>query len=242
VGLTYLVHVAAETRCWLQGPVMEDKSSHSRGVVGTKRQVAAKACPPPSVEMVAHSIPRVGWYRRTVSEGSKGPITYECTTRRVTLCRDGRPDRVVWLVLKRSICEQPRYWYYISNAPLSTRLPVFVWLSGMRWAVEQCFEEAKTTVGMDHYEVRKYPGWHHHMLTGMLAHFFLWYLKLRWGKKSACAYSVPIAHAPRSGRPPTGGHTWSGSGISGLGAEAQSWRISGPSKATRNRNLNKVSL
>ena len=25
---------------------------------------------------------------------------------------------------------------------------------------------------MDHYEVRKYSGWHHHMLTTMLAHFF----------------------------------------------------------------------
>ena len=29
---------------------------------------------------------------------------------------------------------------------------------------------------MDHYEVRKYPGWHHHMLTTMLAHFFLGHL------------------------------------------------------------------
>ena len=36
---------------------------------------------------------------------------------------------------------------------------------------------------MAHYEVRKYPGWHHHMLTTMLAHFFLWHLKLRLGKK-----------------------------------------------------------
>ena len=37
---------------------------------------------------------------------------------------------------------------------------------------------------MDHDEVRKYAGWHHHMLTTMLAHFFLWHLKLRLGKKS----------------------------------------------------------
>jgi SRSO17 transposase len=37
---------------------------------------------------------------------------------------------------------------------------------------------------MDHYEVRKYAGWHHHMLTTMLAHVFLWHLKLRLGKKA----------------------------------------------------------
>ena len=42
-----------------------------------------------------------------------------------------------------------------------------------------------------HYEVRKYLGWHHHMLTTMLAHFFLWQLKLRLGKKSSGADGVP---------------------------------------------------
>jgi len=37
---------------------------------------------------------------------------------------------------------------------------------------------------MDHYEIRKDAGWHHHMLMTMLAHVFLWHLKLRLGKKS----------------------------------------------------------
>ena len=50
---------------------------------------------------------------------------------------------------------------------MSTPLRVLVWLSGVRWAIEQCCEETKTELGMDHYEIRKYPGWHHHMLTGM---------------------------------------------------------------------------
>ena len=65
-----------------------------------------------------------------------------------------------------------------------------MWLSGLRWAVEQCFEESKTELGMDHYEVRKYAGWHHHMLTTMLAHFFLWHLKMHLGKKSPRADRV----------------------------------------------------
>ena len=38
------------------------------------------------------------------------------------------------------------------------RLKTFVWLSGIHWAVVQCLEEAKTELGMDHYEVRKYGG------------------------------------------------------------------------------------
>src|SRR5215472_6605080 len=122
--------------------------------------------------------PASSWYRRKVSEGTKGPMTYEFARQRVTLCKEGLPDRTVWLVIKRTLGAEPSYTSAISNAPASTPLRTFVWLSGLRWAVEQCFEEGKTELGMDHYEVRKYAGWHHHMLTTMLAHFFLWHLKL----------------------------------------------------------------
>lgn len=100
---------------------------------------------------------------------------------RVTLSKDGLPWKIVWLIIKRTIGKNPTYSFFISNAPGNIRLPVFVWLCGIRWAIEQCFEEGKTELGMDHYEVRKYPGWNHHKLTIMLAHFFLWHLKIRLG-------------------------------------------------------------
>jgi SRSO17 transposase len=51
-------------------------------------------------------------------------------------------------------------------------------------------EEAKVELGIDHYEIRKYPGWHHHMLTCLLAHFFLWHMKIRLGENSTSAYGV----------------------------------------------------
>ncbi|HAO23085.1 MAG TPA: hypothetical protein DCQ37_23110 [Desulfobacteraceae bacterium] len=86
--------------------------------------------------------------------------------------------------------DKKQYHFYISNAPPGTRLSTFVWLSGIRWAIGQCFEETKTELGLDHYEVRKYPGWNHHILTCMLAHFFLWHLRIRLGKKSSAYYSV----------------------------------------------------
>jgi hypothetical protein len=46
---------------------------------------------------------------------------------------------------------------------------------------------------MDQYEVRKYPGWHHHRRTTMLVHFFLWHLKRRLGEKSSRADGVAVA-------------------------------------------------
>jgi SRSO17 transposase len=69
----------------------------------------------------------------------------------------------------------------------------------MRWAIEQCFAAAKTELGMDHYEVRKYPGWHHHMLISMLAHFFLWHLQVHLGKKSPRPDRVAAADGAGSG-------------------------------------------
>jgi SRSO17 transposase len=186
VGVTTFVAIPADTRCWLQRPRTEDRTYTYKGDVRVKRVAVASPTPPSSVAALAAGLPASSWYRRTVSEGTKGPLVYEFARQRVTLCKDGLPERTVWLVLKRSMGLEPTYTYYISNAPGSTPLRTFVWLSGLRWAVEQCFEEGKTELGMDHYEGRKYPGWHHHMLTTMLAHFFLWHLKIRLGKKSPC--------------------------------------------------------
>jgi SRSO17 transposase len=189
-GTIYFVSIPADTRCWLQSPVMATKQYTYKGEKRTKRVVAATAKEPMTVEAVAKSLHDCFWYRRNVSEGTTGPIRYEFTKRQVTLCGDGVPTRTVWLVMKRTMGENPSYWYYISNAPLSARLPLFVWLSGLRWAIEQCFEETKTELGMDQYEVRKYLGWQHHMLITMLAHFFLWHLQIRLGKKSTSYYGV----------------------------------------------------
>jgi SRSO17 transposase len=193
VGVTTLVAIPADTRCWLQAPRTEEQVYRSKGTVRAKRVVVSPDTAPCPVATLAARLPASRWYRRRVSEGTKGPIVYEFARQRVTLCKDGLPDRTVWLVIKRTVGVEPTYSYYSSNAPVSTPLRTFVWLSGLRWAVEQCFEEGKTELGMAHYEVRKYPGWHHHMLTTMLAHFFLWHLKLRLGKKSACPHRVAAA-------------------------------------------------
>ena len=121
----------------------------------TKRVVVSPDTAPCTVAALAARLPTSRWFRRQVSEGTKGPIVYEFARQRVTLCKDGLPERTVWPVIKRTMGTEPTDSYYISNAPASTPWRTFVWLSGLRWAVEQCFEEGKTELGMDHYEVRK---------------------------------------------------------------------------------------
>jgi SRSO17 transposase len=190
VGTVAFVAVPEETRCWLAPVATTTKSSTYKGERRTRRVVTTPETAPQSVAKWAQLLGPRSWYRRTVSEGTKGPIVYEFARKRVTLCKDDQPAHTVWLVIKRTLGAEPTYWYYISNAPVSTPLRVFVWLSGVRWAIDQGFEETKTELGMAHYELRKYSGWHHHMLTCMLAHFFLWHVKMHVGKKSPSAHGV----------------------------------------------------
>jgi SRSO17 transposase len=189
-GVTYFVSIPSDTLCWLREPVTRKKLYRYKGEIRTKVIVEKTEKKPVTVETIGKNVNDYFWYRRKVSEGTKGPVEYEFHKRQVILSRNGLPEKTVWLVIKRTLDDDPKYSYYISNAPVSTRLKAFVWLSGIRWAIEQCFEEAKGELGMDHYEVRKYPGWNHHMLTCVLAHFFLWHLRIRLGKKSTCHYTI----------------------------------------------------
>jgi len=190
VGVTYFVEVASDTRCWLKRPITREKQYKYKGEIRSKTVLEKTENKPIAVSTLAESINDFFWYRRKVSEGTKGPIKYEFTRRRIILSYKDLPQKTVWLIIRRTIGDQPVYKYYLSNAATSARLSLFVWLSGIRWAIEQCFEETKSELGMDHYEVRKYTGWHHHMLVSMLAHFFLWHLKIRLGKKSTIYYTV----------------------------------------------------
>lgn len=189
-GVTYFLQVPEDTLCWLKNPGTITKTYKYKGKVRTKKITSDQAKEPFSIKTLAAGINDFFWYRRKVSEGAKGPIEYEFTKRRIVLSRHGLPLKTVWLLIRRTMGVEPQYSYFISNAPASVKLPTLIWLSGLRWAIEQCFEETKTELGMDQYEVRKFPGWHHHILTCMLGHYFLWHLKIRLGKKSTCHYAL----------------------------------------------------
>ena len=189
-GITYFVSVPKSTLCWLKKPLTVTSQYLWGGKTRTKTVLVDSESKPIAIGKLAKSINDYFWYRRQVSEGTKGPIVYEFTRRQVVLSAAGLPQKTVWLFIRRTIGDNPEYSYFLSNASSSARLKTLVWLSGMRWAIEQCFEETKSELGMDHYEVRKFKGWHHHIITCMLAHFFLWHLKIRMGKKSTIYYVV----------------------------------------------------
>jgi SRSO17 transposase len=138
VEATYFVSIPNDTLCWLKQPITRKKLYKYKGKIRSKLVVELTEKKPISVKTMAENINDYFWYRRKVSEGTKGPIKYEFTKRRIVLSNNGLPSKTVWLIIKRTIEDKPTYSYYISNAPVSTRLKTFVWLSGIRWAIEQC--------------------------------------------------------------------------------------------------------
>ena len=68
--------------------------------------------------------------------------------------------------------------FSVSNAPVNTSVAELCKASLMRWPIEQCFNEAKDELGMDHYEGRSWAAWHRHMLLVFIASAFLLEIRL----------------------------------------------------------------
>jgi len=78
-----------------------------------------------------------------------------------------------WLLVRRSTDDPEDLGFYQAYGPESTPIEQLVRACQERWAVEECFAEAKGEVGLDHYEVRKWDCWHRHVTLCLLAHAFL---------------------------------------------------------------------
>jgi SRSO17 transposase len=172
LGLWYFAEVPHDTRVWLERPATAVPPWTGRGRKPTREQLVLDAVEPQTVIQLAHTLPSDAWTRQRIKEGSKGPIVADFALLRVVAVREGLPGPEVWLVLRRNV-ETGELKTYLSNAPVTTQQSRLVWVSGMRWPLETCFEEGKQYVGLGDYEVRSWRGWQHHMTLCILAHFFL---------------------------------------------------------------------
>jgi len=118
-------------------------------------------------DALAAGLSRRAWQRLSAGDGSKGPRDDDWAWVGIN---PGQPwtgnDR--WLLIRR----HPRTGelaYYLCWAPGLVALHRLVRVAGTRWAVEESFQAAKGQVGLDHYQVRSWTGWHRHTVLAMLA-------------------------------------------------------------------------
>jgi SRSO17 transposase len=169
----YFAEVPHSTRVWETAPRTTVPEWSGRGRRPTKERLMAGEPEAQRVDAFAAGIPAREWQAYQIKEGSKGPMVADFAFRRVIAVRDSLPGPEVWLVLRRSLEEEPQLKTYLCNAPADTPRTELVRVSGMRWPVETALEDGKDQLGMDEYMVRSWLGWHHHMTECILAHHFL---------------------------------------------------------------------
>jgi SRSO17 transposase len=132
--------------------------------------VDAPAGSRPSAAQLAAAVPAEQWIACSAGHGAKGRRLYDWT--RVELATPATVGMARWLLIRRSR-RDGELAFYACYGPAATPLVGLVRVAGTRWAVEEGFEQAKGEVGLDHYEVRKWPGWYRHITLALLAHAFL---------------------------------------------------------------------
>src|SRR3954454_16259632 len=154
-------------RVWLEEQhrphVLAVKRTESLWSTTTWTQVGAAA--------LADAVPEAAWERLSAGDGAKGPRLYDWA--RVPIRPLREPGWDYWLLVRRSLTDPTDRAYYVCFCPADTPLAELVRVAGTRWTIEEGFESAKGEVGLDHYEVRRWPGWYRHITLALLAQAYL---------------------------------------------------------------------
>jgi SRSO17 transposase len=144
----------------------------------------ARLAPFEQVAAWAARQPKKRWRKFTLRGGEKGPRVVKALQQWVqTKDEDGRVGARERLVVIKTCQKKAQVWYTLSNARKEVPLRKVVQAQGKKHGVEELFEEGCQEVGLNHYEVRSWLGWAHHMTLTFLALWFLQLERLRLGKK-----------------------------------------------------------
>jgi SRSO17 transposase len=143
------------------------------------RKGRKRAVPFVRVDTWARKLPADRWTRLTIRTGDKGPLEVEAVLGRVCAKLKRRIGPEERLLVMRTLGPQPDWTYSLSNASADEPLAEVVRARSSRHWIEEVLEEGKGEVGLAHYEVRSWVGWHHHVTLALLA---LWFLVLERGR------------------------------------------------------------
>lgn len=160
MGLHYAVGVNSTAKVWELGKPMK-----RGGASVTVRDLAFK-------------LQKKGRFRRcTWRQGTKEDLTARFAMRRVLPCIDKNLDKsereAVWLLIEWRDGESEPANYFFSSLPKSMRKKPLIRLVMQRWRIERTYEDMKGELGLDHYEGRSFPGWHHHVSVVLSCYAFI---------------------------------------------------------------------
>ena len=178
--ITRAVHAGTQA-AWVAGDEVYGADPQLRKTIrghglGYVMQIAANRLVPVHagpirVDPLTKQLPQRAWQLRSAGAGSKGHRWYSWAWVQLRPEDPEGPGRH-WLLIRRNDTTG-ELAYHRCYCPRPVPLQTLVNVAGQRWRIEESFQAAKTLVGLDQHQVRRWTSWHRWTTLAMLAHAFL---------------------------------------------------------------------
>lgn len=187
-GEVFMADVHKDQHIYFQDPAPYLPEKTGKGRTPTRLVAAVGSI---RVDKWVAEQPEESWQRISFRESTKGRLQADFLTCRVwTWNKSENKGRLQHLIVRREIGAREEIKYSLSNASEATSIDRLAFMQGQRFFVERAFQDAKSSVGLDHYQVRGWRAWHNHMTMVMLA--MLYMLETRMANKA----SHPLLSCP----------------------------------------------
>lgn len=161
LGLEYAVSVLYTTKLWKL-----DRLERTQGDALSARELAT-------------TLVEKGAFRRcTWRKGTQEHLSARFAAVRVACAYDDssiEPSvrEALWLLIEWRDGEEAPAYFYLSSLPASLSRRKLVCTIKERYRTERVYEDIKGELGFDHFEGRRWPGWHHHVTMTLCCFHFI---------------------------------------------------------------------
>lgn len=143
-----------------------------------------------SVRDLAVQLHEQGRFRRcTWRKGTKNDLTARFALERVIPAHaDGEAPRErepLWLLIEWRDGEDEPANYFLSSLSARITKKRLIRIVMQRWRTERVYEDLKGELGLDHFEGRRFHGWHHHVSVALCCYAFIIAERVRRSPPSA---------------------------------------------------------
>jgi SRSO17 transposase len=143
--------------------------------------------PPVSVQELGIQLGPRAFRRLTWREGTRGGVRGKLHSRfcfrRVKVAHDDGTEaedrEALWLMTEWPEGEPKPTKFVLTSLPRKMSKKHIVRLIKERWRTERAYEDLKGELGLDHFEGRSFPGWHHHISVALCCYAFIVIERLR---------------------------------------------------------------
>ena len=177
-GQNYVAEIPATFVGWTVPPaVLQRRLGRERGQPRKMFRLKVRNTPAAEVRNLLTCSPllrRVAWQPYRVKDGEKGPMVWEAKGVPFWIKDEqGWPVGPYHLLIARNALDRTEVKFFLSNAPPSTPVQLLLLVAFSRWRIERLFEDAKSELGLSHFEVRGYRSLQRHLLLTCVSGLFL---------------------------------------------------------------------